>query len=605
MVCPRPVLVVALTLAAAEFAAAPAGAQETLDQSLPSGGAPDFAIGNYSGPEFVEAQTFTAGLTGRMHTVALPLWTAGEHGRYLLTVQGVSVSGTPNGSVLARRAIDTCRLRTAGLWQDYAFATPANVVANQRYALVLARDPVDPLGTSNGVWRGSPSTYTRGNHYWQDLTAGPAWNDATPLAFRTYVSASAPLTASDATELALSVAPNPALTDRAVNLTVTVRDPVHPDRTPTGSVTIYGTFPDGQSRPLDAHGQATLPVTFPFTGDRALGAAYCPDSDAFVSSEGTGAITVYDRYASQTTVAVDPEPAVAGQPATLTATVSAHGPSTGAPTGTVRFIADGTPLGTDQPLQDGRASVVTTARAGGHNLRAEYSGDDAFAASTGTIAQTVDRASTQTAITSDTNPVLAGDELTFTLEVQSAAPGAVTPRGTVSITADGLNISGALPLFATGATSAAVQATFTAPTTPQTNTIRAFYSGDSETKPSASASFVQAVQARAPDATRLTTVAPVTVAPVSVAPPPTAAPATAAVGAPALRTLTAPLLRMLARRGLKALADTRPAFTAAAPGTLTQRLYTPREPGAGRKSTLLAASKHHFGGREAPGSNSS
>ena len=77
--------------------------------------------------------------------------------------------------------------------------------------------------------------------------------------------------------------------------------------------------------------------------------------------------------ASQTTLAVTPNPATIGQSLTLTATVVAPGAST--LSGTVTFAEGQTVLGTAPLALDGTAAFTTTNLAlGGHNLTAAYGG---------------------------------------------------------------------------------------------------------------------------------------------------------------------------------------------------------------------------------------
>jgi len=87
-----------------------------------------------------------------------------------------------------------------------------------------------------------------------------------------------------------------------------------------------------------------------------------------------------------TTVSVDstPNPAVALQPVTLTATVTS---TIGTPTGSVQLYADGALFGGPLTLSSGSATLVTnTLTVGTHTITGTYSGATNYAAANGTLA---------------------------------------------------------------------------------------------------------------------------------------------------------------------------------------------------------------------------
>ena len=90
------------------------------------------------------------------------------------------------------------------------------------------------------------------------------------------------------------------------------------------------------------------------------------------------------QASTTTTVTSSPNPSVAGEPVTLTATVSPVSPGSGTPTGTVIFSNGSTQLGTET-LSDGVATLTTTTLpTGTDSITAVYSGDTNFIASTST-----------------------------------------------------------------------------------------------------------------------------------------------------------------------------------------------------------------------------
>jgi hypothetical protein len=99
------------------------------------------------------------------------------------------------------------------------------------------------------------------------------------------------------------------------------------------------------------------------------------------------------RHASTTTVASSQNPSTYGDSVTFTATVSA---ATGTSTGIVQFSIDGTDFGDPVTLSGGSATsgITTTLSVGTHNIMAVYSGDANFAASSGTLLQTVNQSPT-------------------------------------------------------------------------------------------------------------------------------------------------------------------------------------------------------------------
>ena len=452
---------------------------------------------------------------------------------------------------------------------------------------------MDVLGSTNGTWPGSDDAYTGGAHFWKNVSAAaPVWTqESHQLAFQTYVSATAPVpNPRDATEVQLTASADPAQTDHPITFTATVIDPAHPGSKPTGTVAFYRDGSADSSQTLDSNGKATYTTAFNGPGTHSVAAAYCPDTDAFESSEDALSQTVIDHFVSATALTVAPDPTVAGQDATFTATVSAVGPASEEPSGTVQFSeSDGTPIGAPVSLVGREATLVASAGAGRHTVHAGYSGDSVFSASSGSIEQTVNAADTTTTISSDVNPVTAGGEVTFRLTVTTTPPGGVPPTGAVAITVNGQDVSGPIPLFDYGLTAGRVDVTFDAPGTPQTATVGAVYRGDEDTNPSVSPTFVQSV-IEAPAAAR-------PILGPSPAPVPTLATESGTTTG-ALRRMTARLRRAIRRRGSRALAGTFQTLTTSGPGVLSQRVFTPAAPTAAltarKKPVLLARARRTF-----------
>ncbi|MFF9511786.1 Ig-like domain repeat protein [Streptomyces sp. NPDC014724] len=251
------------------------------------------------------------------------------------------------------------------------------------------------------------------------------------------------------TTTALTSSPDPSVVGQAVTFTATVA-PVAPGAgTPTGTLTF--TFGDGTataSAPL-INGVATLTHTYatrsgsPFT----VTAAYNGSPD-YAPSTGTDTQTV-NQATTTTTVATTPDPSVIGQPVTLTATVAPVAPGAGTPTGTLTFtFGDGTATAS-APLVNGVATLTHTyaTRSGSpFTVTAAYNGSPDYAPSTGTDTQTLNRATTKTALTSSPDPSVVGQPVTFTATVAPATPATGTPTGTVTFTWGDGTASASAPL---------------------------------------------------------------------------------------------------------------------------------------------------------------
>ncbi|MFE1246380.1 Ig-like domain-containing protein, partial [Streptomyces sp. NPDC058766] len=193
---------------------------------------------------------------------------------------------------------------------------------------------------------------------------------------------------------------------------------------------------------------------------------------------------------STTTVTSTPDPSVAGQEVTFTATVQpevADGPS---PTGTVDFVLDGAPVATVPLDASGQAQYATAALdVDLHGMEATYSGDAEYESSTGADTQDVTLANTTTTLVVDPEPSLCGETVTLTAQVTPVPPGAGTPTGSVSfiVSDDGPVMSA--PVDATG------QAQVTISDLPVgLHRAAAFYTGDAEFNASNSPLMVLVVE---------------------------------------------------------------------------------------------------------------
>jgi hypothetical protein len=178
-------------------------------------------------------------------------------------------------------------------------------------------------------------------------------------------------------------------------------------------------------------GKAKLMNVNPATAGIGVGShtvtATFPAEQNYGTATGTGSLTI-TQAATTTAVTSSLNPSAFGQAVTFTATVTSAG---GTPTGSASFIEGGTCASPGTTLQaaaalDGTGKVTfatSTLSAGSHTVAACFLGSTNFAASTGTVAQTVNKA---TPTVTWTNPadITYGTALSATqLNATASVPG--------------------------------------------------------------------------------------------------------------------------------------------------------------------------------------
>ncbi|MFF3818320.1 beta strand repeat-containing protein, partial [Streptomyces bluensis] len=430
--------------------------------------------------------TLTAPLVGGTATVTTNTLSVGTH-----TITAV-YNGDANFQVST--GTDTQTVQGKAATTTTVTSSPDPSVTGQSVSFTATVAPVPPaVGTPTGTVTftfgdGSPSVtvalvggVATVNHTYASATGSPYTVTATYSGDTSFAGSSgtdlqAVVRASTTTTVVSS--PDPSVVGQPVTFTATVA-PVSPGAgTPTGTVTFI--FGDG-----------SLPVTVPLTGGTAttthaysttagspftVTATYSGDG-SFLPSSGTDTQTV-QRASTTTTVVSSPDPSVAGQPVTFTATVAPVSPGAGTPAGTVTFtFGDGSPT-QSATLVGGTATVThayTSTAGSPYTVTAAYAGNTNFAGSSGTDTQTVQPASTTTTVTSSPDPSVVGQPVTITTTVAPNAPGAGTPTGSVTINFGDGSPSQTVPLAGGTAT---VTHTYTT-TTGSPFTITASYGGDS------------------------------------------------------------------------------------------------------------------------------
>ncbi|HMC72352.1 MAG TPA: Ig-like domain-containing protein, partial [Mycobacteriales bacterium] len=260
--------------------------------------------------------------------------------------------------------------------------------------------------------------------------------------------------------------------------------------TPTGTVVFKdGGSPFG-SGTLDGNGNAQFTTSTLPVGSHSITAAY--QGDATFPPSASSAITeTVNKADSSTALSTAPNPSGYGTVVSLTATVTG---AAAPPTGTVTFTDGSSVIGSAALNGSGQAQMQTSSLTiGKHTLGAAYAGDGNYNPSSGTTIQTVDKAATQTVVTSSANPAAYGSPVTFTATVSA---GAVPPNGIVTFK-NGRTTLGSVSLDPSG------QATLTTSALTQaSNSITASYAGSTNFLASTSPPFTQSL-ANVPSAVSL------------------------------------------------------------------------------------------------------
>ena len=294
---------------------------------------------------------------------------------------------------------------------------------------------------------------------------------------------------------------NPSVTGQSVTFTATVAVTSPAVGAPGGTVAFTNdlvTIPGCAAAPVTA-GVATCTTTFDAKNGAvaSIVGTYSGNSSFAGSTSSPFAQTVNKGVTGTvTTLTAGTNPTVTGASVTYTATVSPQSPALGAPSGTVLFKSDGTaiPGCAAVTLVSDVATCTTSfdaANGASHVIVAVYSGDNSFTGSTSpNLTQTVNKGATSTAVTSNNNPSVTGQPVTFTATVSVTSPASGTPTGTVGFTAGGNPIAGCTAVALTG-TTATCPTTFDGANGNQT--IVATYSGDNSFTGSTSPNLIQTV----------------------------------------------------------------------------------------------------------------
>lgn len=242
--------------------------------------------------------------------------------------------------------------------------------------------------------------------------------------------------------------------------------------TSLGNATLSTT--NGVTRAMFTAAAGTLPIG---TG-QIVTASYAGDGN-FAATSATTSQTVL--MGTSTALTSSANPAILGQPVTLTATITPQASAGADPTGSVTFRLGSTVLGTATVSTTGGVSTATYTTTPGQlvvgrdqAITVSYTGDTRHASSTASLAQTVVAASSATLIASPSTTVY-GQSVTLTATVSAIAGGA--PTGVVTFLAGATTLGTGLITTINGVTQATYTTTaFQLPVGTQSITAR--YEGD-------------------------------------------------------------------------------------------------------------------------------
>jgi hypothetical protein len=261
---------------------------------------------------------------------------------------------------------------------------------------------------------------------------------------------------------------------------------------PTGTVTFKQSGKVIAPSTLSA-GVATTSITAPTTiGQFGYTALYTGDG-AYSGSLSQRLLINVHAASTTTVISTSKQNSNLGQSITLTATIKPQ--YFGTPTGTVKFFADGQPIGS-ATTAGGQATLnISSLPLGSHKIEADYSGDTGFTSSLGLFTQKVGKASSTVTLASSLNPAVYGQPVTLTATVSDSD--GVAPTGLV-VFSEGGSIYGSVPPNGSGVAQV---------TLPQLlvgkHVITAQYSGDASDN-SSKANFTETIQG-APTTTAVTT----------------------------------------------------------------------------------------------------
>ena len=181
------------------------------------------------------------------------------------------------------------------------------------------------------------------------------------------------------------------------------------------------TFKEGSNvlgvGPVDSAGVAICTTTALLTGTHAIDASYSGNTN-YAPSVSQNFSQRVKQATTSVTIAVTANPAIVGKPVTFTVTVTGTGIT---PTGAVSFDDGGQPMGQATLNSHGVVSLTSqNLSLGTHSISASYLGDvDNTASVSSPLSLVVQKATTNTNVTTAANPTFSGTPLLLTAAVSS------------------------------------------------------------------------------------------------------------------------------------------------------------------------------------------
>lgn len=295
------------------------------------------------------------------------------------------------------------------------------------------------------------------------------------------------------TSTTVSSSVNPSAFNQATIFTATVAV-TNGAGSPTGTVSFFNNGVLIGTRGLSGN-LSTLSLSNLAPGSYTITAVYNGDVN-FATSTSPGITQVVTTTPTATSMVSSLNPANLGVSITLTATVQPT-ITTGNPTGSVTFRDGSTVLGTVALSGSQAALNISSLLLGSHTLNATYNGDSNFGISVSSnVTQVINQGSTTTALTSNTNPSVFAEAITFTAMVTPGNP-SIPATGNVtffdgSTSLGTVALSGGTATFTTSSLSVA------------SHSMTAVYAGNSNYTTSTSPAYLQVVS----PASTVTTVTP-------------------------------------------------------------------------------------------------
>lgn len=272
--------------------------------------------------------------------------------------------------------------------------------------------------------------------------------------------------------ITVTASANPAVYGQSVTLTATVAPSTPGGPTPSGNVTFFNGTTGLATKKL-VGGVVSYTTTYS-VGTKSISGTYTGDATYAISSSSPFNLVI-NPTPTTTTVTSSANPANLGSPITLTATVAASLPGTGAPSsGSLKFYDGATLLASRTPAA-GVATLAVTPTIGTHTMTAVFAGSASYLGSTSSpLSEVVNPALSTTTLSSSSNSTIFGTSVTFTATVASATG---SPLGTVTFT-DGPTTLGVASVSNGSATFS------TAGLAVGTHSVGASFAGNSVTQPS-------------------------------------------------------------------------------------------------------------------------